>query len=172
VRTLILLICGVVALSSPASADDGDLRFRRTTPRGSLDGSGATLVIGIPGGRAWGIESDLHPLPPPGTVLFVRLGVSDAAVREAFVRVAYYASASARTRQLGVSDSLPVGAGGRMLVAVTIDPPPGAVGYRVRVLARLADATGRSSDDAVVAVLRYARAGARPVGSLFSRLLE
>jgi hypothetical protein len=155
-----------------ANADDGDARFRRTTPRAALDATGDALVIGIPGGRAWGIESDLRPLPPSGTTLLVRLGVGDAAVREAFVRVAYYGVATGRSRQLATSDSASVMAGQRLTVAVPIDPPGGAVSYRVRVLARLVDPGARSADDAITAVLRVSRGAARPVGSFSSRLLE
>ena len=155
-----------------ASADDDDPRFRRTTPRAALASVDGALVIGIPGGRAWGIESDLRPLPPTGTTLIVRLGVSDAAIREAFVRVAYYGVATGRSRQLATADTAPVIAGQRLTVAVPIDPPSGAVSYRVRVLARLVDPSGRSVDDAVTAVLRVARGSARPFGSFSSRLLE
>jgi hypothetical protein len=173
-RSPIVLFCLAVAMlhAGVASADDGDTRFRRTTPRAALDAADGALVIGVPGGRAWGIESDLRPLPPPGTTLIVRLGVSDAAVREAFVRVAYYGVATGRSRQLATSDSAPVTAGQRLTVAVPIDPPPGAVSYRVRVLARLVDPVGRSADDAITAVLRVAHGSARPIGSLSSRLLE
>jgi len=74
----------------------------------------------------------------------VRLAVSDDAVREAFVRVAYYASASTRTRQLATADSAPVAGAGRASVAIALEPPPLAVAFRVRVLARLADPAGRS----------------------------
>lgn len=168
--TVVLLSCAlVIARSVAASADDG-IHFHRTTPRGTLYGSEGVLLVGIPGGRAWGIESDLRPLPADGVVV-VRLSVDDASVREAFVRVAYYASGRARTRQLAVSDSAPVQAGVRVLVAVPLDPPPGAVAYRVRVLARLADPVGRSRDDAVRAEIRPADEAARPAGSLFSRLV-
>lgn len=171
-RIAVVLLSCVLALaeSVPASADDG-IRFHRTTPRGSLESSDGILLIGIPGGRAWGIESGLRPLPAEGGTVLVRLGVDDPAVREAFVRVAYYASGRARSRQLAVSDSVPVEAGVRVLVAVPLDPPPGAVAYRVRVLARLADPAGRSRDGAVRAELRPADEAPRPVGSLLSRLV-
>lgn len=174
-RVLFACCCLVLAIAATnvAAADDGDPRFRRTTPRAALavaeDGA---LLIGVPGGRAWGVESELRPVPAPGTILLVRLGVSDAAVREAFVRVAYYGRATGRSRQLVTADSAPVSAGQRLFVAVPIEPPPAAVSYRVRVLARLVDPGGRSADDAVTAVLRVARGSARPAGSLASRLLE
>lgn len=106
------------------------------------------------------------------TTLIVRLDVSDAAVREASVRVAYYVIATGRSRQLASSDSAPVTASQRLTVAVRNDPPGGAVSSRVRVLARLVDPAGRSSDDAVTAVLRVAHGSARPFGSFSSRLLE
>ena len=51
------------------------------------------LSAGVPSGRAWGIESDLRPLPSEGA-LVVRLSVGGDDVREAFARVAYYAQAS------------------------------------------------------------------------------
>ncbi|HET7700976.1 MAG TPA: hypothetical protein VFM06_08950 [Candidatus Limnocylindria bacterium] len=161
----------LVAGAGPASADDGDLAFRRTTPRAVLGGAPHAVVIGIPGGRAWGIESELRPLPPSGTVLVVRLAVTDDAVREAFVRVAYYGAASGRSRQLAIADSAPVEAGVRSLVAVEIDPPPGAVAYRVRVLARLVRPQDRSAPDAVGAVFRQGSGGSPRPGSLYSRLL-
>lgn len=170
-RVLLLSLILAVLVARVALADDGGPHFRRTTPRASLEAAGSALVIGVPGGRAWGIESELRPLPPDGTTLFVRLAVIDEAVREAFVRVAYYASATQRTRQLTVTDSAPVEGGARALVAVALDPPVGAVAYRVRVLARLVDPSARSSDDAVTAVLRVGRGPVRPLGSLFSRLL-
>jgi hypothetical protein len=173
-RSRAVSICLALLLlhATVAKADDGDPRFRRTTPRAALDAVGGALVIGVPGGRAWGIESELRPLPPSGTTLLVRLGVTDAAVREAFVRVAYYGVATGRSRQLATSDSAPVTAGQRLTVAVPIDPPGGAVSYRVRVLARLLDGDGRSADDAITAVLRISHGSARPFGSFSSRLLE
>jgi hypothetical protein len=173
-RSGIVLLCLALAMlhAEIANADDGDPRFRRTTPRAALDTADGALVIGVPGGRAWGIESDLRPLPPSGATLVVRLGVSDGAVREAFVRVAYYGVATGRSRQLATSDSAPVTAGQRATVALALDPPPAAVSYRVRVLARLVDPGGRSADDAVTAVLRIAHGSARPFGSVSSRLLE
>ncbi len=170
VRIVVALVVLLLS-SSVAAADDGDPPFRRTTPRAALAETDGALVIGVPAGRAWGVESGLRPLPREGTLLVVRLGVSDAAVREAFVRVAYYASAAARTRQLAISDSEMVPAGRRALVAVALDPPPGAVAYRVRVLARLAEPAQRSTDDAVTAVVRGARDPAAAAGSLLSRLL-
>jgi len=169
-----VLLCVVLALAAarPALADDGDPRFHRTTPRATFDEGGGVLVIGVPGGRAWGIESELRALPPPGTTLVVRLGVTDDAVREAFVRIAYYGSASTRTRQLATADSETVAARRRAVVAIPLEPPSGAVAFRVRVLARLTDPAGRSADDAVSATIRWARGGVRPAGSLFSRLIE
>ena len=170
-RTIPLVILVLLLLRmEPALADDGPT-FHRTTPRGSFGDRGGALIVGIPGGRAWGIESDLRPLPAPGTTLYVRLAVSDPVVREAFVRVAFYASATVRTRQLATYDSAPVTAPRGALVAVPFEPPPGAVAYRVRVLARLSDADATSADDAITARLRALTTSSRPSGSLFSRLL-
>ena len=81
---LVLLLMG-----SPASADPGG-PFRRTTPRGFLDRDAGGLVIGIPDGRAWGIESALRPLPSAAR-LTIDLAVDDPDIAEAFVRIAYYA---------------------------------------------------------------------------------
>ena len=165
-----VIVASLVGLASPARADDGPT-FHRTTPRGAFADSGGALVIGVPGGRAWGIESDLRALPATGSTLYVRLAVRDPDVREAFVRVAYYGSATARTRQLAIVDSPPVSGLGSGLVAVPFEPPPGAVAFRVRVLARLTDDDARSTDDAITARLRALTASSRPSGSLFSRLL-
>jgi hypothetical protein len=173
-RALLAVVTLALVLSSGSSAraDDDDQKFRLTTPRGSLAVARDTLVIGIPGGRAWGIESELRALPGPGANLYATLVVKDDAVREAFVRVAYYASATGRSRQIAIVDSAPVSAGARRMVAVEIEPPRGAVAYRVRVLARLREPGARSDDDAVTAVIRLAPGTARPVGSLASRLLD
>ena len=160
----------LLAATSDAVADDG-ARFHRTTPRASLAGARDVVVIGIPAGRAWGIESELRPLPDRGTVLVVRLSVDDPAVREAFVRVAYYGTAAARSRQIAITDSAPVTNGERALVAIELEPPAGAVAYRVRVLARLAANVGRSADDAVSAAFHFAAPSAWRGGSLYSRLL-
>ena len=93
---LLVLVSAISSWVLAGSASADDTTFHRTTPRAAFDGTGAALVIGVPGGRAWGIESDLRPLPAPGTSVYVRLAVTDGAVREAFVRVAYYASADKR----------------------------------------------------------------------------
>lgn len=173
-RTVLgVLLCVILALAAgrPALADDGGPTFHRTTPRASFDDDGAVLVIGVPGGRAWGIESELRALPPAGTTLVVRLAVTDDAVREAFVRIAYYGSTATRSRQLAIADSEPVAARRRAVVAIPLEPPAAAVAFRVRVLARLTDPDGRSADDAVMATLRWS-GHVRPAGSLFSRLIE
>jgi len=136
-RSLITLLCiGVVFVGgSSASADPGG-PFRRTTPRGFLDRDGGGLAIGIPEGRAWGIESALQPLPSADR-LTVELTVDDPDVAEAFVRVAYYAVAERRSRQLVTVDSPFVRLGPERRVTIDLEPPAGAVAYRVRVLGRL-----------------------------------
>jgi len=134
---LLALLALLVLVALPASADPGP--FRRTTPRADVVRSGDWTLLGIPGGRAWGIESALRPLAEPGPI-WVDLAVLDPAVREAFVRVAYYARIDRRSRQLAIADSplvtAALGPAGTVL-AVRLDPPPGAVAYRIRVLGRL-----------------------------------
>lgn len=169
-RTFALALVLLATVVAPAAADDDPPHFRRTTPRASLEEQAGSFTLGVPAGRAWGIESELRPIPP-GRALAVRLSVADDEVREAFARVAYYASATGRPRQIAVVDSEAVAAGESRLLFVALDPPPGAVAYRVRVLARLRAGADRSRDDAIQArVALIERASAR-FGSLFSRLL-
>jgi hypothetical protein len=169
-RTVLLALALLVLVAAPAAADDDRMRFRRTTPRASLEEDARTFTLGVPSGRAWGIESELRALPP-GRALVVRLSVADDEVREAFARVAYYASATGRPRQIAVSDSVTVAAGEGRVLVVALDPPPGAVAYRVRVLARLRPGADRSRDDAIRARLSLIDRAASRLGSLFSRLL-
>ncbi len=167
-RPLLVALALLALLPASAAADEGEHRFRRTTPRATLEDEGGALVLGVPGGRAWGIESRLRPLPPSGSAL-VRLAVDDDAVREAFVRIAYYARAAGRPRQIAIADSDVVVPGGDRLVVLTLDPPPAAVAFRLRVLARLRMGVDASRSDAITA--RIARPEARLFGSLLSRLL-
>ena len=160
----------LVVTAAPAAADDDRTHFRRTTPRASLEEHAGTLTLGVPSGRAWGIESELRPLPPE-RVLAVRLDVTDDDVREAFARVAYYSRATGRSRQIAIADSETVAAGDGRLVVVALDPPPGAVAYRIRVLARLRAGAERSRDDAIQARVTLVDRAATRFGSLFSRLL-
>ncbi|MHB8632201.1 MAG: hypothetical protein ACYC9W_09765 [Candidatus Limnocylindria bacterium] len=151
---------GLALFASAAFADPGDLPdrggatdpgggpFRRTTPRGSFDRDARGFVVGIPGGRAWGIESGLLRLDGRRQVTVV-ISVGDPDVAEAFVRVAYYARADARSRQLAIRDSPFVRVGEDRRVAVELDPPPGAVAYRVRILGRLVGGGGPSRRDAI-----------------------
>src|SRR4026209_1172589 len=94
-RTLALALALLAVAATPVAADDDRTHFRRTTPRATLEDVSGTLTLGGPSGRAWGIESELRPLPPE-RALAVRLAVSDDEVREAFARIAYYASATGR----------------------------------------------------------------------------
>jgi len=169
-RTLALALVLLAVVAAPAAADDDRTQFRRTTPRASLEEDAGTFTLGVPSGRAWGIESELRPLPPE-RALAVRLSVADQDVREAFARVAYYASATGRSRQIAVADSEAVAAGQGRLLFVALDPPPGAVGYRVRILARLRAGAERSRDDAIRARITLIDRAATRFGSLFSRLL-
>ena|SRR5688572_7611563 len=159
-RTLALALALLAAVAAPAAADDdAPPHFRRTTPRASLNGDAGGLTLGV-----------LRSLPLEGAVA-VRLSVSDDDVREAFARIAYYASATGRPRQIAVADSEAVGAGEGRVLFVPLDPPPGAVAYRVRVLARLHPGADRSRDDAVRARVTLIDRAAARFGSLFSRLL-
>jgi hypothetical protein len=169
-RTCLLVLVLLATVVAPAAADDDRTHFRRTTPRASLDEEAGTFTLGIPSGRAWGIESELRPLPPE-LALAVRISVSDDDVREAFARVAYYSSATGRPRQIAIADSEAVAAGETRVLFVPLDPPPGAVAYRVRVLARLRAGADRSRDDAIRARVAPIDPAATRFGSLFSRLL-
>jgi hypothetical protein len=169
-RTLSLAIAFLAVVAAPAAGDDDRTHFRRTTPRASLEDDAGTFTLGVPSGRAWGIESELRPLPS-GRALAVRLSVADDDVREAFARVAYYASPTGRSRQIAVVDSEAIGAGEGRLLFVALDPPPGAVAYRVRILARLRAGADRSRADAIQARVTLIDRAATRFGSLFSRLL-
>jgi hypothetical protein len=152
VTILFLAIMAMATLAVAASADGGT-PYRRTTPRGSFGLDGPALLVGVPGGRAWGIESALIPVPEDHARLRATLEVSDPLVREAFVRVAWYDRASGRPRQFALTDAAFVRAGETATVEVTLDPPPGAVAYRLRVLARLRTPEALSAADAVRATL-------------------
>ena len=146
---LVLVGIALVLLASAASADPGP--FRRTTPRaflGYLGQEAGGLIVGIPSGRAWGIESGLRPLDGAGPVALA-VAVDDPDVAEAFVRVAYYARGDARSRQLATRDSPFVHVGEDRRIVVELDPPPGAVAYRVRVLGRLVAGGMLSRADAI-----------------------
>jgi hypothetical protein len=152
VRALACASLAVQLVAATAVADD-DARFRRTTPRGSFGRDSTALLIGIPGGRAWGIESELIPVPVGRAAFVATVSVSDHTVREAFVRIAWYDRATGRPKQFALSDARLVQAGEIATMEVRLDPPPGAVAYRVRVLARLRIPNALSSADAVRATL-------------------
>jgi hypothetical protein len=141
----------VLVLLTVTTAAGVDPPFRRTTPRGSFGRDGPELVIGVPGGRAWGIESALVPVPEPGAAFSVTVEVDDASVREAFVRVAWYDRATGRPKQFAIRDTRFVRAAETATMTVTLDPPDGAVAYRLRVLARLR-APAVASDPAAIRV--------------------
>jgi hypothetical protein len=169
-RTFVLALVLLAVVGVPAAADDDRPHFRRTTPRASLQEDAGSITLGVPSGRAWGIESELRALPPEGAIV-VRLSVSDDDVREAFARIAYYASAIGRPRQIAVADSEAVGSGEGRVLFVPLDPPPGAVAYRIRVLARLQPGAERSRGDAIRTRVTLIDRAATRFGSLFSRLL-
>jgi len=133
-RPLLFIPAVLILLVSPVLADSGP--FRRTTPRASFDRDAGGLVIGIPSGRAWGIESGLEPLDGSDALHLV-VAVDDPDVAEAFVRIAYYARGDARSRQLATQDSPFVRVGEDRRIVIDLAPPRGAVAYRVRVLGRL-----------------------------------
>ncbi|HEX9268912.1 MAG TPA: hypothetical protein VF998_03625 [Candidatus Limnocylindria bacterium] len=153
------ILAVLLGLSALASADpgDGDARtgpggtpvpFRRTTPRASLIADAAGLLLGIPAARAWGAESGLMPLDGAGSIA-LELTVDDPDVAEGFVRIAYYARATGRSRQLATQDSPYVRPGESRRVRIELHPPAGAVAYRVRVLGRLVPGAARSDDGAI-----------------------
>ncbi len=145
------LLCalGVAAVLSVVVSADGGPPYRRTTPRGSFGTDGPELVVGVPGGRAWGIESALIPVSDERTGLRVTVEVSDPEIREAFIRIAWYDQATGRPRQFALTDARYVRGGETVTLEVALDPPPGAVAYRLRVLARLRAADALSAADAI-----------------------
>ena len=147
-RPALVVVLITLALASPAAADPGG-PFRRTTPRGLLDQDPGGLVIGIPWGRAWGVESALIPIGPSAGEITLDVAVDDPDVSEAFVRIAYYARVDQRSRQLATVDSPYVRVGAGRTVRIELDPPPGAVAYRVRVLGRLVPGAVISRGDAI-----------------------
>jgi hypothetical protein len=156
------------ALAASASADEGP-PYRRTTPRGSFGANGAELLVGVPGGRAWGIESALIPVPDQRTGFRATVEVSDPEVREAFIRVAWYDRATGRPKQFALTDATFVRAGETTTLELALDPPSGAVAYKVRVLARLRTPNALSAPDAVRVTL--SPPFLRPVGFPPTRLL-
>ena len=156
-----------LALGSPAAADPG--AFRRTTPRAVLVDSGGALVLGIPASRAWGVESGLRPLAGARQVTIV-LAVDDPDVSGAFVRVAYYARDEGRSRQLAIQDSAVVRDSAAARLTIVLDPPPGAIAYRVRILGRLTPSATLSRPDAIRA--RWAGPGRGAERPILTRLLS
>jgi hypothetical protein len=145
------VLCSLLAATILATSalGEGGPPYRRTTPRGSFGAIGPELVVGVPGGRAWGIESALIPVPEQRTAFRVEVEVSDPEVREAFVRVAWYDRATGRPRQFALTDARYVRAGETATLEIALDPPPGAVAYRLRVLARLGEVDAISAADAI-----------------------
>jgi len=170
-KTIASLLCALVvalALALSTSADGGP-PYRRTTPRGSFGADGPEFLVGVPGGRAWGIESALIPVPDQPMGFHATVEVIDPEVREAFIRVAWYDRATGRPRQFALSDARLVRAGENATFDVALDPPPGAVAYRMRVLARLHAPEALSGADAVRVGLSVAFF--RPSGFTPTRLL-
>lgn len=134
--------------AGPAAADD-EPRFRRTTPRADLTASPGLVELGIPGGRAWGLESELLRAPRHAGRVTLTLAVVDPSVREAFVRIAWYARLDRPSRQIAIDDSDPVAFGREQVIRVDLDPPEGARGYRIRVLGRLHQGASASPAGAI-----------------------
>jgi hypothetical protein len=154
-KLLVGLLCAVAvaaAFDFSASADAGP-PYRRTTPRGSFGQAGPELLVGVPGGRAWGIESALITVPEQLSGFRATVEVSDPEVREAFVRVAWYDRATGRPRQFALSDARFVRVGETATLEITLDPPAGAVAYRLRVLARLRSPDALSTAGAIRATM-------------------
>lgn len=148
IASVLCSLLAVTILGNSAVAEGGP-PYRRTTPRGSFGVVGPELLVGVPGGRAWGIESALIPVPEVRSAFRAEIEVSDPEVREAFVRVAWYDRATGRPRQFALSDAPFVRAGETATFDVALDPPPGAVAYRVRVLGRLRTRDAVSDADAI-----------------------
>jgi hypothetical protein len=149
-KAVVPLLCAIAAVGVVAFAASADgPPYRRTTPRGSFGTSGPELTVGVPGGRAWGIESALTPVPAEHSGFRATIEVADPEVREAFIRVAWYDKATGRPRQFALSDARYVRSGDTATFEVALDPPPGAVAYRVRVLARLREPDALSAADAI-----------------------
>ena len=148
-RALCSALCVAIMLGSSAAAhaDDGTT-FRRTTPRAPVRVSAEQIAFGIPSGRAWGLESRLIPIRGSASVA-LDLGVSDGSIREAFVRIAWYDRDEGRSRQMLVEDAPAVLPGVERRVVLQLEPPDGAVAFRIRVLARVMPGTSSSRDDAV-----------------------
>lgn len=163
--TLALVAPLALSLLAAAARADDEWRFRRTTPRAALSEAAAAIELGVPAGRAWGIESALRPLGAEAQIA-LRITVNDPAVREAFVRIAWYDRETGRPRQMEILDSELVVAGEDERVRVSLAAPDGAIAYRVRVLGRLSAGHVRSSDDAIF--MTSIAAGAR--GPSFTRL--
>jgi hypothetical protein len=88
-------------------------------------------------------------VPPERSGLRATIEVSDPQIREAFVRIAWYDKMTGRPRQFALTDARDVSSGETATLEVILDPPPGAVAYRVRVLARLREPNAFSAADAI-----------------------
>ena len=106
------------------------------------------IAFGIPADRAWGLESTLIPIRGSASVA-LDLGVSDGAVREAFVRIAWYDRDEGRPRQMLVEDAPAVLPGVERRVVLQLEPPEGAIAFRIRVLARVIPGASSSREGAV-----------------------
>lgn len=167
---LVVLAVAISLVAPPHVAADDDLRFRRTTPRAPLQIAGEQLVFGVPAGRAWGLESRLIRIGRDGATVALDLAVNDPAVREGFVRIAWYAREEGRPRQIVIEDAPAVRSGIERRIVVRLDPPDEAVAFRIRVLARVGEGVLASRDAALTVGRVRLDAGDRPRPAL-TRLL-
>lgn len=171
-RTVLLLALAIVIGAPPALAiaDDG-WRLRPTSPRIEMGRQGPALTLGLPSGRAWGLESALLPRPAAAMVISADIEIADPLVREAFLRVAWYREATGRPRQIAIADSASVRGTGRVLVTLPLAPPPEAVAYRVRALGRLVPEALRSGPAGLRVSGLAAEQANGPVRPALTRLL-
>ena len=94
------------------------------------------------------LVSALLRAPARGTAIAVAIEVRDERVAHAFLRVAWYGEAG--PRRLATVDSAPLATGRRVRVRLTLEPPPGTVAYRARILGRLVPGATGSARGAIV----------------------
>jgi len=124
-------------------------RFRRFGRDAAFARARGAIHLSPRGPRYAGMQSALRPLPTDPSEVRLTIEVHDPLVRDASVRVAYYALASGRPRQRSVVTAPPVFAGRRTRLAVPLSPPGDVVAFRLRVLGRLVPGATAAAPDAV-----------------------